>query len=350
MTVNYGARTSAEILDEMKAGVRDDVDKREGSVVHDMLAPPAEEIEMLGWELDAIYQNGFADTADLDYLKRRAAEMGVNWKDAVTSQGAITLTGAEGVIVPAGYRVFTGADVFFQTTADATLIDGTASVSAQAVEGGLSGNVGPGEITQFEATVAGITAVTNNTIFTGGVDEETSTDLLARYLLKVRKPITSGNVYHYEKWATDVDGISTAKVFPIWNGNGTVKVVVIATNGRAPAPDIVANVAAYIETVRPIGASVTVVPVNEIAVDISVILTLAGDLLVTDVLDAVKTSIGDYLLSEADSGLIRYTRVGESLLDVTGVVDYEGLSVNGGTLNIPISEDAVAVVGEVLLG
>lgn len=350
MTVNYGARTSAEILVEMKAGVRDDVDKREGSVVHDMLAPPANEIEMLGWELDAIYQNGFADTADLDFLKRRAAEMGVDWKDAVQAQGEITITGAEGLFVPVGYRVFTDADVFFRTTADATLVGGTASIPAQAVEGGLSGNVGPGEITQFEASVAGITAVTNNAIFTGGVDEESAEDLLARYLLKVRKPITSGNVYHYVKWATDVDGIATSKVFPLHEGNGTVKVVVIATNGRAPDSTIVANVAAHIEAQRPIGATVTVVPVTEIAVNISAILTLDGDLLAADVLDAVKSSIGDYLLSEADTGLIRYTRVGEAILDVIGVIDYEGLSVNGGTLNIPISEDAVAVVGEVSIG
>jgi len=349
LTNKYGERTAAEILEEMKVGARDDVDKREGSVVHDMLAEPANQFEMLGWELDAIYQNGFADTADLEYLIRRAAELGVDWKPAVTSNGEITLTGTEGLGIPAGYRVFTESDVYFVTIEDAFINEDTVTVATQAEVGGTSGNVTIGEITQFENTVAGITEVTNNAIFTGGVDDESGADLLARYLLKVRKPITSGNVYHYELWATEVEGVATAKIFPLWGGNGTVKVVVVASNGRAPEPDIVANVAEYIETQRPIGATVTVVPVNEIALNITATLALDGDLAPANVLDAIKTNIGAYLLSEADSGLIRYVRVGEAILDTDGVLDYENLTVNGGTSNVVVDVDSVAVVGEVTL-
>ncbi|WP_102271313.1 baseplate J/gp47 family protein [Cytobacillus massiliigabonensis] len=345
----YETRTASAILDEMKVVVRDDVDKREGSVVHDMLAPPAEQIEMLDFELAAIYLNGFADTADLPYLIRRAAEMGVDWKDAVKAQGVVTITGTDGLLVPAGFRVYTDAGVYFQTIADATLSGGTATVAVEAVEGGIAGNIGPAEITQYENTVAGVTDVTNAEVFTGGIDAETKESLLARYLLKVRKPITSGNVYHYEKWATDVDGVATAKVFPLHAGAGTVKVVVVAANGRAPTPDIIANVAEHIEAERPIGATVTVVPVVEVAINISAKLTLAGDLLPVDVLDAIKTSVGAYLLTAAQSGIVRYARVGEALLEVNGVLDYELLTINDATANVPIAEDAVAVVGEVVL-
>lgn len=349
MTGNYGDRTADQILDEMKAGIRDDVDKREGAVVHDMLAPVAEEIEMLGWELDAIYANGFADTADLDFLKRRAAEMGVDWKPAVSAEGSITLAGANGTQVPTAYRVFTESGVYFQTTATATLIDGTATIPATAVVGGISGNVSAGEITQFEASVAGITGVTNNANFTGGIDDESGDDLLTRYLLKVRKPITSGNTFHYELWATEVEGVAAAKVFPLWDGDGTVKVVVIGSDGRAPSPDIIGNVAEHIETERPIGADVTVVAVQEIALDIVVTLTLAGDLTPDDVLAGVMAGIGDYLLSEASTGVVRYNRVGDALLHVGGVIDYEGLTINGGISNVIVDAESVAIVGEVTL-
>nr|WP_259544489.1 baseplate J/gp47 family protein [Heyndrickxia oleronia] len=345
----YETRTASEILDEMKASVRDDVDKREGSVVHDMLAPPAEQIELLDYELAAIYLNGFADTADLPYLIRRAAEMGVDWKDAVKARGQVTITGTNDVVVPTGFRVYTDSGIYFQTVADVTITNDTATVEAEAVVGGIAGNIGIGEITQFVNTVAGVASVTNNDVFTGGIDAETRESLLARYLLKVRKPITSGNIYHYEKWATDVDGVATAKVFPLFDGPGTVKVVVIAADGRAPSPDVIENVAEHIAVERPIGATVTVVPVTEVAVNISAKLTLDGDLVPADVLDAVKASISAYLLTAAHSGIVRYSRVGEALLEVDGVLDYELLKVNDETANVQIAEDAVAVVGEVVL-
>ncbi|MGN7387716.1 baseplate J/gp47 family protein [Sporosarcina sp. SAFN-015] len=345
----YEPRTIDEIHAEMLNSVRDDVDKREGSVVHDMTAPTAEQIELLDYEIQAAYLNGFADTADLLYLIRRAAEMGVDWKDAVPARGNVTINGSEGVVVPAGFRVYTDSGVYFATTADATLTAGTATVGVIAEAGGEAGNIGIAEITQYVPSVAGITSVTNDAPFTGGIDAETAEALLARYLLKVRKPITSGNVYHYEKWATDVEGVATAKVFPLHNGPGTVKVVVIAEDGRAPIPEVITRVAENIETERPIGATVTVVPVTEIAVNVSAKLTLAGDLEAADVLDAVKASIGAYLLAAAHTGVVRYARVGEALLEADGVLDYENLTVNGGTSNVTIAEDAVAVVGEVTI-
>lgn len=205
MADNYTPRSLEDIHEEMLGSIRDDVDKREGSVVHDMTAPTAEQIEQLDYELRAAYLNGFADTAEVSYLKRRAAELGVEWKDAVKSKGNVTFKGILNVDIPAGFRVFTDSDIQFQTTEDAVLSGGTVTIAAEAVEGGVFGNIGIGEITQFEQTIAGITSVTNDISFNGGIDEESAESLLDRYLLKVRKPITSGNIYHYEKWATDVE-------------------------------------------------------------------------------------------------------------------------------------------------
>ncbi|WP_201024436.1 baseplate J/gp47 family protein, partial [Sporosarcina koreensis] len=161
-TEYYGPRTLDEIHAEMLERARDDVDKREGAVVYDMTAVMAEETELLDYELEAIYLNGYADTADLPFLIRRAAELGVDWKDAVKAQGSVTITGSEGVVVPAGFRAYTDGDIYVETTAEATLIAGVATVPAQAIEGGAAGNIGAGEITQYVQTVAGITAVAND--------------------------------------------------------------------------------------------------------------------------------------------------------------------------------------------
>lgn len=44
----------------------------------------------------------------------------------------------------------------------------------------------------------------------------------------------------------------------LWNGNGTVKVLVTDVNKNAASQELQKKVADYIETVRPIGATVTV--------------------------------------------------------------------------------------------
>lgn len=343
----YSERTQDQILQDMKNATREDVDKREGSIVHDMLAPSAYEIEMLGFELDAILELGFADTSQAEFLERRTAELGIFRKVAIGSDGVVTFVGLDGTEIPIGTRLLTESGIVFATAEYAVVKDGAATVPVEAVTLGIAGNIGPGEIVQIENRPAGLDSVSNVGAFIGGVDIESDDELKARYLLKVRKPITSGNKYHYELWATEVEGVSAARVHPLWNGNGTVKVVIVDTEGRAPAPDIVAATAAHIEEQRPIGATVTVVAVTEVLVDIAVTLTLAGDLLPEDVQDAIVRSLDAYLVDAGE--LVRYSHVANAIIDTEGVVDYEGLTLNGGTANVPIDSDSVAVAGAVTL-
>jgi hypothetical protein len=47
------------------------------------------------------------------------------------------------------------------------------------------------------------------------------------------------------------------------------------------------------------------------------------------------------------SNTVRYTRVAAVLTGIEGVVDYSGLTINGGTANIPIADDEYPVTGTV---
>ena len=71
--------------------------------------------------------------------------------------------------------------------------------------------------------------------------------------------MASGNINHYKQWARSVSGVGNAAVLPLWDGNGTVKVVVASEENEPLDEAIVSKVAQYIESVRPIGAEVTVV-------------------------------------------------------------------------------------------
>lgn len=343
----YNNRTAADILTEMLANARDDIDKRQGSVAHDMLAPAAHEIEMLGWELEATYLQGFLDTATDEALDFHAHELGLTRKPAVAAVGTANITGTDGTIIPKGYRFLTASGIEFTADNQMTIAGGIANIQVTAVVPGESGNIGIAELIDHERNIAGINTVSNNEVFIGGVDAEDDDSLRERALFKARKPITSGNANHYKLWATDIEGVATAKVFPTWNGPNTVKVVLIADDGGAPDQTIIDDAIAYIERERPIGATVTVLPIEEVPLSINATLTLQGDLAVSDVQEAVIQSISAYFLSESDGGVIRYTRVGEAILDVPGVIDYENLLVNGATSNVTLSEEQVAIVGEV---
>ena len=65
------------IMERVLARVPSSMDKREGSVIWDALAPAAVELQNLYIQLDVILKETFADTASMFYLKKRAAERGM---------------------------------------------------------------------------------------------------------------------------------------------------------------------------------------------------------------------------------------------------------------------------------
>ena len=327
------------------------IDQREGSVTHDLTMPAAIEIANAYIELDAVLALGFAETSEGEYLDMRASEHGVTRKEALKAQGSVILTGPVATVVPEGTRLQTAAEVFFVTLANVTLTSGTATVNAEAEEAGLAGNVATGEIDALApGDLYGIVTVTNTAAFDGGADTEDDASLLARLMDRVQRPATSGNAAHYKQWALEVAGVGDAKVYPVWNGGGTVKVVLLDTEKTAPAPSVVDAAAAYIETQRPIGAAVTVVGATELAINVSATLTLDSGIDIADVQTQFTTALTDYLKSVAFTGeQIRYTRIANLLIDVAGVIDYASLTVNGGTANIVPTDVQVGVSGSVTL-
>lgn len=78
--------------------------------------------------------------------------------------------------------------------------------------------------------------VTNEHATTGGSNDETDTQLRERYNEYISRPVTSGNKYQYISWAKSVPGVGDAKCIPLWNGPGTVKVIIVDTENQiAPA-------------------------------------------------------------------------------------------------------------------
>ncbi|OPY64071.1 MAG: Baseplate J-like protein [Pelotomaculum sp. PtaU1.Bin065] len=101
----------------------------------------------------------------------------------------------------------------------------------------------------------------------------------------------------------------------------------------------------------PIGHWVTVEPATAVLINVSATLAIASGYNADSVKSAVTQAITDYIKSLAftDDNDVRYVRIGNAILDTTGVQDYSNFTVNGGTVNITIGTQEVAVIGVVSL-
>jgi uncharacterized phage protein gp47/JayE len=346
--MSFEQQSQAAVLARLKANIatlKNTQSAIEGTFNGDILSANSIEFEKAYTEMNLLIQAAFADTAWGDYLTMRAAEMGVIRKTAVAAQVTITIMGTANTNIPAGSLFATQTGLNFATTQAITIgSSGTAAALAICTTTGAAGNVDAETIVKIPYSIPGVSSAANAAAATEGYDAETDTALLARYLLKARTPATSGNTYHYEEWALAVSGVGQAKVLPLWNGNGTVKVLILNNDNAIPSDALVASTAEYIETLRPIGATVTVVAPTAIAINITA--TITGK----DVTAAFKTALTAYF-QDYGFGLstVSIAKVGAILLSQDGVTDYTNLTLNTGTANIAIADDALPVVGTVSL-
>jgi uncharacterized phage protein gp47/JayE len=186
-------------------------------------------------------------------------------------------------------------------------------------------------------------------IITAGEEEETDEDLRTRFYAQVQSTGTSGNKHDYRNWALEVPGCGDAKVYPTWNGSGTVKVLVVDED-MAIDLTLPAKVGDYIENVRPIGATVTVDHPTGVEISITANVKLDGTSAFEKVQAEFTASLTEYLKETVfDIYNLSYAKIGSMLLATVGVQDYNSLSVNGGTANVVIGMNEMPICGAVTL-
>jgi uncharacterized phage protein gp47/JayE len=342
--------TQEEILSRLLSNISSEFDKSVGSFFYDTQKPLAIELEGIYAKLEEILLNGFAATAKGEHLDKKVAEQGLTRKVATYATGTVTVSGSVGSVISRGDKVASDTLVFTVTQTKYIESSGTATVNVICDTPGKQGNVPIGAINRFPVTISGLTSVTNTSATTGGFDEESDDELRERYFEKVSLPATSGSKYHYVMWAKEVSGVGDAKCLPLWNGNGTVKVIIINSDKQTASEALIAEVAAHIEKNRPVGAAVTVESAVPLPINISVSLTLANSVTTDMAKQKISDSVSSYLKKNAFSGTyISYAQIGGCILAVDKILDYSNLKVNGGTANVTIPDNAVPVLGVVTI-
>ena len=280
---------------------------------------------------------------------------GIKWKSATNSTTILTTTGT-GFNISAGTIIGeSDTGLYFACVNDVVSSTGIEEIEVECTTAGTIGNIPIGAISKIPVTIDGLSTVYNYVDATGGYDDETDDALRERYYEDLQLPIVSGNKNHYRQWAKEITGVKDAKVKPLWDGDNTVKVIILDEENLIANDDLVTEVQNYIDPYTlledgtkegwgegngqaPCGAYCTVVSATakELTVSANIELLTGYDLETVKV--NVEKSIKEYLKSIAfdKQGIVSYTQISAYMLKAEGVKDHTGMLLNGGIDNVKV--------------
>ncbi len=336
----YEDKTYENVMEEMLERVRDDVDKREGSIIWDAVAAVSYKLAEMFFLLDNYPDLIMPDTTTGEYMDRTYAAFGLARKDAVKAIRRFTASTA--IDVGSQWKI---QDVVYTVTKS----EGSLSYLAECEQAGSIGNQYSGEMTPVNDFSSATVTMTD--IVSPGSDAESDDDFRSRFYNKVRKPSTSGNANDYYNWTMECNGVGAAKVIPLADGAGTVKILITDAEMGEASSTLINDVKAHVESVRPIGATITVSSATEKAINVTANVQLASGIDLDIVQEQFRETINYYLQENTfDTAYISMAKIGNILIDIDGVEDYDALKLNGTAANVQLAASEIAVIGTVVLG
>jgi len=333
----FSNQTYEVIKQRILDNINIDIDKREGSFTSNMVAPIVEELAKAYINMGDILSLGFIEDSFDTYLDKRVSEFGVYRKEGVKATGEIKVEGKDGATITNG-TLIKANDLYFTVLNDIELPNDNI-LHVEANEVGYKYNLLAN--TEFELVEKNdkVTKLVNEIEFVNGVDIETDEDLRKRFVKVVNNPSTSGNKNHYEEWALEVNGVGRAVVYPLHNGNGTVKVMITGNDNKPVTDEIIETCKLHIEENMPIGCQLTVTTPSNLNVSIVATIELKEGYDIEDVKLDFEASLNEYLKDITTE--LTYSKVYGLLANHLGIEDITSLLVNDNNINISIAEDKI---------
>lgn len=338
-----------EILESMLDAVPLEIDKREGGVIYNALAPAAAQLAQQYIWMDQILTLTFADTSMGEFLDLRAREVGIERFPATRALYKVDFERSEGSdAIPIGSRFMIDENYFELVEDDVIRIETPGEPGNNIVEGT--------ELLPLDNFV-GLEKVAIARLLERGSDAEDDESLRSRYFVRVRREANSGNKAHYKAWAEEVEGVGIAKVFPLYNGPGTVKIVITNDNFQPPIQTIVTNVQNHIAPVgelgegqAPIGATVVVAGATIENIGIKAKVDLQINRSTSDAESEFNELMSKYLKNNSFRlEYLNISTVSEILLQCDSVRNYSDVSINGSVSNFRINPEKIAALSSVEL-
>lgn len=392
------------LLNKMLSNVSDDLDKREGSVIYDAVAPAALELANFYIALDMVMNEVFADSASYYYLIKRVAERNIYPKEETYSIGKMVVTPTD-TTISAGDR-FNLDTLNYEVVEPIENEDGAYKIQCEIA--GTVGNQQLGTLLPIEY-IEGLETAKLTEILIPGEDEEDVESLRERYFASFTNKAFGGNKTDYINKVNDIDGVGGCKVIRMWeNGynpasmipadtvaswidnqssdtvgtvvyewlkliydaanqklltvGGTIKVIIISSEFKAPSDTLVNTVQELLDPVAaagegdglaPIGHVVNVIGVKEMVINVSFTLAYDEGYAFADLKTAIEESIDSYFeklrhgWTDSNNLTIRISQIEASIINLDGVLDISDTKINDVAENLTLDADYIPIRGEI---
>lgn len=348
----YESVTYDLILKRMLDAVPNDVDKREGSIIFDALAPAALELVNMYVQLDNVLNETFADTASREFLVRRASERGITPEPATKA----ILKGQFNIDIPIGSR-------FSLEKLNYAAIEriSTGVYRMECETPGTGGNRQLGKLIPIDY-IEGLTSAKLTELLMPGEDEEDTEVFRKRYLDSLTSLAFGGNQADYKQKVSAIDGVGGVKVVPTPMGGGTVGLILKSADMGAPSSTLLSEVKEAVDPtdqsgkgvgIAPIGHKVYVMGAQWVTVNIAFSITYQSGWNWAMVGPSAEKAIDGYFLElctrwpEDGDIVVRLSQIEMRLLNLKGVLDVTGTTLNGSAQNLLLSEGKLPKRGTV---
>lgn len=307
---NFEDRTYENLMDEALDRVDDNFDKRPGSMVWNGNAPCLAEMAQIYLALDFIFTATYISTAPREYLIKRAADRSITPKEATKAIFKAKMN----VKVPIGTR-FSLEELNYAVIGyvdEENTNDAFMHLIECETAGVIGNSYSSGEQLIPIEHVDGLSKAETAGVHTFGTDEEDTEVFRAKVIESLRSIAFGGNIADYRNKALSFSGIGQVRVLPVWNGAGTVKLILMSTDINNPTvdsaktSDIKAAIDPEGETegkgygLAPIGHTVTVESVRQENIDVALKVKLASGMDDSAVRSQLEKQINKYFSSLAE--------------------------------------------------
>ena len=347
----YESMTYEFILNRMMERVKTqypNLDRREGSIIFNALAPAAVELAIMYIELDNAIKESFVDTASREYILRGCEQVGIDITRFEANGGIHK--GVFDVEVPLDSRW--NCELYnYTVNAFIGVEDGYYTYAIECETLGTAPNNVTGDLIPITDMPSGLTYAKVVECLIEGENETSDEDIRTTYYDYLNSNAEDGNTAQYKRWCEEYDGVGNYKIFPLWNGDNTVKVSVLSASNKAASEELVAELQEYFDPnvtgmgdgVAPIGAFVTVTTATEVPIEVNATIKFKNGYSDTTTIDkALDAYFSEIAYNKA---LVPYMNIGAVILAVEGVELISDLVVNGGTADITIGDEQIPTVG-----
>lgn len=350
-----------EIQERMMQNLPADIDDTPGGFPYDFTMPSAlEKSELMDFQLMRAIQIAFPQYAWDEWLDMHGIRVGLTRHPATFAKGYIRFEGEAGTEIEEGTIIYVpetevNEAVEFTTDEDCVIGDeGFVLVPATASEDGPESNVPAGTISIMDDPFDKVIAITNPEAFSGGTAEESDDDFYDRISIEYENQRTFlGNDNDYIRWAKEA-GAGDCIVDATTNGPGTVKLVLVDTNGQPASEELCTKVFNYIvspddrtKRLLPTAcAQLSCVGASSFKVDFSCTGLVYDE---TTSIEKIKKDFQKLLPSvyyEAKKeSVLRYNDIRPLLSRINGVEDFDVFLINGAMKNITFAKEVYPETG-----